>query len=207
MSVILAVACARAEQLMNTALEYSPESDQLFKDIAGKSLRVTSHLPPGDVIICCKPSEITLQPATETPCTAGLSGSMLAVALLASETQPLDDYEGPVTIDGDREFAETLRQRLQSIEIDWEAWLATLVGDIPAHLFANAARQAANWQDQASSRSADGLENYFQEEFRSAPFGDSLEQLKDGLVKLGSDREQLRQHLDTLKARLLRITG
>ena len=207
MNAVFAIACAKAEQLINTALEYAPDNEHLFDNIAHKSLRITSHLPPSDVVISTGESGITIQPATDSATNASLSGSMLALTLLAIEDQPIDQYQGPVKLDGDQEFVEVFRTCLQQADIDWEAWLATLIGDVPAHVMATTARQANDWQTQAMSRSASGVEQYFQEELQSAPWFEAMGQFTDTAIKLGGDRHRLRQHLESLKARLLQITG
>ncbi|RLA44492.1 MAG: hypothetical protein DRR06_09535 [Gammaproteobacteria bacterium] len=207
MNAVFAIACAKAEQLINTALDFAPDNEHLFDNIANKSLRITSHLPPCDVVISMGKSVITIQPATDSATDASLSGSMLALTLLAIEDQPIDHYQGPVKLNGDQAFVEVFRNCLQQADIDWEAWLATLIGDVPAHVFATTARQAKDWQEQAVSRSANGLEHYFQEELQSAPWLEGMGQFRDTVVKLGGDRQQLRQHLESLKARLLQITG
>ena len=228
-----AMACAQAEQLINTALSYAAQSQGpgpgpghghghgMFEDIAGKSLRVTSHLPPCDIVISCAASEIFVQAASDSltdtlsksQTDAQLSGSLPALICLAVETQSLnnsnatDSYDGPVKLSGDVEFIETLRERLQSIDIDWEAWLATFLGDIPAHVVGESARKAKQWQTQTMQRSSDGIENYFRNEWPSSPWQEAMGQFNETLVKLGSDRQQLQERLDRLKSRFLQIIG
>ena len=243
MSIVFALACAKAEKILNTALSYDPGSKNIFADIAGKSLRVTCPLPPADVIICCTASEIFIQPATNEASIsdAQLSGSAPALILLATDTAPLgvaeasdpdltnncgnEDsdtegsdtissdtkdcetkvYEGPVEISGDNTFVMALRERLQNLDVDWESWLATLLGDIPAHLLAKSACHVRQWQRQTGERAADSVENYFRNEWSSAPWQNSANQFAETLVSLGSDREQVKQRLDSLKSEFLRF--
>lgn len=214
-----ALACAQAEQLINTALDYAAQDQGqgIFEDIAGRSLRVTSHLPPCDIVISCKATEISVQPATDTPgealTDAQLLGSFSALILLATGTQSLDNpdasdpYDGSVNISGDIGFIEILRERLQAIEIDWEAWLATFLGDIPAHLIGESARRAREWQTQTMERSSDTVENYFRNEWPSSPWHETMGQFNETLIKLGSDRQQLQERLDKLKSRFLQFIG
>ncbi|MBV1932967.1 MAG: hypothetical protein KUG71_14780 [Porticoccaceae bacterium] len=230
MNIVFALACAKAEKVLNTVLSYDPGSQNIFADIEGKSLRVTCHLPPADVIISCTASEIFIQPATGevSISDAQLSGSAPALILLAADTMALgvseasdsEDsgteesdtnssdtklYEGPVEISGDTAFVMTLRERLQNLDVDWESWLATLLGDIPAHLLAKSARHAQQWQSHTGERVADSVENYFRNEWSSAPWQNSATQFTETLVSLGSDREQVKQRLDALKSQFLRF--
>ena len=228
MSMIYVLGCARAGQIINTAISYAPESQNIFADITGKSLQLTSHLPSMSVIISCTASEISIQPAPATEpentqfdtsdCDARLIGSPPALIMLALETRAIDEagledteapdiYDGPVQISGDSHFVTTLRSLLQQLEVDWEAWLASLVGDIPAHLAATSVRKAKHWQAQTQIRTADALENYFRNEWSSAPWHKSASQFTEKLVALGSDREQVRQGLNSLKSRFLQIIG
>ena len=222
-----ALACAQAEQLINTALDYAAQDQRqgIFEDIAGRSLRVASHLPPFDIVISCKATGISVQPATDTldePQSDSLSealtdaqlrGSFSALILLATGTQSLDNpdasdpYDGSVNISGDIGFIEILRERLQAIEIDWEAWLATFLGDIPAHLIGESARRAREWQTQTMERSSDTVENYFRNEWPSSPWHETMGQFNETLIKLGSDRQQLQERLDKLKSRFLQFIG
>jgi ubiquinone biosynthesis protein UbiJ len=229
MSIVFALACAKAEKILNTALSYDPGSKNIFADIAGKSLRVTCPLPPADVIISCTASEIFIQPAMDEASIsdAQLSGSAPALILLAdltnncgnedSDTEGSDTissdtkdcetkvYEGPVEISGDNTFVMALRERLQNLDVDWESWLATLLGDIPAHLLAKSACHVRQWQRQTGERAADSVENYFRNEWSSAPWQNSANQFAETLVSLGSDREQVKQRLDSLKSEFLRF--
>ena len=225
----VALACAQAEQLINTALDYAAQNQGrgqgIFEDITGKSLRVSSHLAPIDIVISCKATGISVQPATDTldesqsdslsevQTDAQLRGSFPALILLATGTQSLDNreasdpYDGPVNISGDVEFIETLRERLQAIDVDWEAWLATFLGDIPAHLIGESARKAKKWKTQTMERSGDTVENYFRNEWPSSPWHETMGQFNETLIKLGSDRQQLQERLDKLKARFLQFIG
>lgn len=235
MNMVFVLACAKAEKILNTALNYDSSSENIFADMAGKSLRVICHLPPADVIISCSASEIFIHPATDelsidevSIIDAQLSGSGPALVLLATNTAPLgvsnasdsqlsdkDNldtegsgtkvYEGPVEISGDSAFVMALRERLQNLDIDWECWLANLLGDIPAHLLAKSARRAQQWQSQTEKHVADGVENYFRNEWSSAPWRNSANQFTEVLVSLGSDREQMKQRLDALKSQFLRF--
>lgn len=237
MSIVFALACAKAEKILNTALSYDPASQKIFADIAGKSLRVSCHLPPAELIIGCTASEIFIQPAIDDASigAAQLSGSAPALISLATDTPPMavsdahdpdpakhvadngdsegndtDDsetkvYQGPVHISGDTLFIMALREHLQNLDVDWEAWLATSLGDIPAHLLAKTARHAQKWQRQTGERTAGGIENYFRNEWSSAPWQKSARQFTETLMSLGSDREQVKQHLDSLKSQFFRF--
>ena len=238
-SISWALVCAKAEQVINSALSYAPEHENLFADVVGKSLRITSQLPPCELIIRCGPSNLLIQPLDpeqrepfesepsanssdeqqeSAPNDAHLSGSLLALVALAASTQSIhdpeapDSYGGPVQLSGDLAFVALLRDRLQSLDIDWEAWLATLVGDIPAHLLGKSLRKAGSWQAQTRSRSADGLENYFNNEWSARSWRETADKCSDAmiqqaetLVKVGGDRELMRERLDQLKSRFLHL--
>jgi ubiquinone biosynthesis protein UbiJ len=203
MSATFALACAKAEQLINIALSHASEVDQLFDSIDGKSMQISSFLPPCDFVISWQGQHLTIEPSTETHVDAQLSGPMLALILLAIEQPSLETYQGSVEIIGDRAFISAVREIMQQLEIDWEAILANLIGDIPTHLLKVSTGRAQSWKNQASARSADSVENYFREEWQSTPLQKKMERFTDEVVRLGSDRTLLQQRLEMLKSRLL----
>lgn len=208
-----ALACAGCERLLNDALSYTAYDGSLCGGISaridGKSLRITSYLPPFDVVISSRDSQALMVPVTGSDSTtdAQLSGSLSALVLLAADKNPLDTYPGPVKIGGDRVFIATLRQSLQDLEIDWEAWLATWLGDVPAHLLGKSARHARKWQEQAATRTADEMENYFRHELAAAPWQQVFRECAGTVMDLGSDRQQLQQRFELFKSRLLQMIG
>lgn len=203
MSAAFALACAKAEQLINIALSHAPKSGELLDSVDGKSMQINSLLPPYECVVSWTRQQLTIEPATETRVDAQLSGPMLSLILLAIEKPELDSYDGAVKIIGDRAFISAVRDIMQQLEIDWEALLANLIGGVPAHLLNISAGHVQNWQNQASARSADSIENYFREEWQSSPLRKKVEQFTDTVVQLGGDREQLKQRLELLKYRLL----
>lgn len=212
-SAYIALACAGSERLLNEALSYTAHGSDLFSGITGKvngkALRITSHLPPFDIVLSSRDSQVHIVPATESEgaTNAQVSGSLPALALLAADKNPLDTYLGPVKISGDRMFFAILRHYLQGLEIDWEAWLATGVGDVPAHLVGKSVRHARKWQEQAATRTADEMENYFRHELPAAPWREIVNEFSATVVALGGDRQQLQRRFELLKSRFLQIIG
>ncbi len=212
-SAYTALACAGSERLLNEALSYTAHGKDLFSGITGKvngkSLRITSHLPPFDIVLSSRDSQVHIVPATESDgaTNAQVSGSLLALALLAADKNPLDTYLGPVKISGDRMSFALLRQYLQDLEVDWEAWLATWVGDVPAHLAGKSVRHVGAWQEQTATRTADEMENYFRHELPAAPWREIVNEFSATVVALGGDRQQLQRRCELLKSRLLQIIG
>ena len=203
MSAAFALACAKAEQLINIALSHAPDLNRQLDGVDGKSMQISSLLPPCEFVVSWKGQQLNIEPAAESHVDAQISGPMLSLILLAIEKPELDSYHGAARIIGDRAFIGDVRDIMQQLEIDWEALLASIIGDIPAHLLNISAGRAQDWQRQASSRSADSIENYFREEWQSAPVRKKMEQFTDAVVQLGGDRKQLQQRLDLLKSRLL----
>jgi ubiquinone biosynthesis protein UbiJ len=125
---------------------------------------------------------IELLPGSIDNPTASVRGSV--AALLALAKAPAGEDIAPnlgIVIDGDRALVDDLRQQLGKLDIDGEAALAELIGDVPAHLLGQCLRRARYWQRDAGAHAADGLANFLDEE---APVTDVARGVANGFRAL-----------------------
>ena len=107
--------------------------------MAGKILLIDSSMPP---ICCCCGTHRRRHYA------APATGRMMQISLSVAHWSPLlawpstlpimASFSGTgVNVTGDLEMLRQLNKIMAGLDVDWEAALAQLVGDIPAHILAD----------------------------------------------------------------------
>ncbi len=102
---------------------------------------------------------------------------------------------------GDQDVLRSARQLALDLNIDWEAALAELVGDIPAHLVGQAIRQTRHWGRDAAQRATTGLADYVKHEVRLTPSPLEVDALSTQIRRLADDTERLAARLALLQTR------
>lgn len=216
----LALSCAKAEQFLNEALQFNPESTAILSKHQGKIVAITSTLPRVTILLGLRENNLYLLPADQddsnnstTHADTRLTGHANALLLffLNPDHRALDTpdhYQGSVILAGDRTLVVELLQLFAASRIDREAWLACFIGDVPAHLVGQSLRQFRRHANQARWHGAQAMENFLREEWRANPIargaraiGDPQATDTDGKF-LGQDIKQI---TDRLKSRLARI--
>lgn len=123
---------------------------------------------------------------------AVISGS--ASALLALARDP-ESGGRDVRFSGDLGVIRDLRSLLADTDVDWEAPLARMLGELPAHRIGEGGRALLRWVDQSRRHCEAALGDYLTEEQRLLP-----PQLE--VADFLADVDRLRADADRLEARL-----
>ena len=108
---------------------------------------------------------------------------------------------GKLQIQGDLATAQAIQRLLDNLAIDWEALLATRVGDIAAHQIGRGVRRGLAWVREARAAWAQDIPAYLQTETQWVPTAEDVEALtRDGMT-LVSDVDRLAARVDRLRAR------
>ena len=161
------------EAAINHALQLDPGTRQRLSALAGKVIAVEvapAVLPPVTVFMQPHSAGVDLLGHFEDEPDCQLSGTPAALLqlMLADNKQALL-HDGSIKIDGDVHLAQNLQSILADLELDWEAQLAQLMGDLPAHQLANQLRGLFTWGKQAADSMTMNLEEYLHEEIRLTP--------------------------------------
>jgi ubiquinone biosynthesis protein UbiJ len=89
-----------------------------------------------------------------------------------------------------------------NLDIDWEAALAEIVGDIPAHLLAKSIRNSAVFRADTVRRATTGMVEVAQEEFNLTPSKNEFETSAPEIRKLSSDVDRVAARLKRLQQKL-----
>ena len=182
-----------ATRALNHVLRSAPAALERLRVHAGRT--VAFHVGPATLAF-------TVQTTGEV--TAALPGSardlevrispFLLPRLAAGEEAAFREIE----MQGDMELAQEISFLFRHLTWDFEEDLAQVVGDIPAHRLAEAARGAGRWSREAALRSAQGLAEYWTEE---SPLLASRVKVEDFL----RDVADLREAVDRLEKRIARL--
>ncbi len=107
-------------------------------------------------------------------------------------------FQGEVSINGDVNLGQEVKHLLDSVDIDWEEHLASIVGDTPARMLADFGKGIFSWGSYNCGRAKENMTEYLQEEIRLMP---PREELND----FYADVDELRMYVDRVDARLLRL--
>ncbi len=199
---LMAKAFAQVSLLINNALRHDPATVNGIARLRGKVLRVESTWPPFVVNVSCHTSGVALTGTQEQAADVTLRGTALALAILATESADNTTFaDSGVTVSGDQDVLRSARQLALGLNIDWEAALAELVGDIPAHLVGQAMRQTRHWGRDAAQRATTGLADYVKHEVRLTPSPLEVDELSTQIRRLADDTERLTARLTLLQTR------
>ena len=196
-SGLQSTALTGAEIIINRALQYDPATRQRLSELAGRSMCIEITSPAVTVNLVCHGEQFSLHGELDSEPDVSLKGS--ASALMAVAMQGDDTIAGSgVEVRGSLDVLQRLKNILSDLDVDWEAALAQLVGELPAHLMIKAARSAHRWQQQARPRAMAAAANFVRDEARLTPARAEMEQFRGDVRKLSSDVERLAARVNRL---------
>ena len=180
-----------AEKLINAALEYDPATQRQIAALEGKLLLVESTLPPLRVAIEATSAGIMLHSNWQDSADTTISGSLLAMLSLAVNSNEQISFAGTgISVNGDLDFLIKINQLMHNLNVDWEAALAAIIGDIPAHILADTLRKSSTAAMQASRRAKSAAAEIAQEELRLTPSTAEYQDFSDQVRQLSSEVER-----------------
>lgn len=189
---------AALEQALNRALALDPASLTALQSLLEEPFLL--HLdPPGlDLFLAADSRALRIQWTSGVEPALTLAGSPLAFAGAALGDDSVF-RDGRIRLTGDVARAQRLQQILQQLDPDWEASLADVIGDVPAHFIARRLRQSLRWSRDARAVLARNLEEYLQEESHTLPARPEAEALFDDIDALRLDADRLAARVQQLE--------
>lgn len=191
------LACKTLQAAINQYLSLDPNSIAKLKSLSGKTLKL--NIKPIELFFCFKETQIEIKTKFESSkidaTLAGYPAAFIQLHFSSSENAP-NLFKQELTISGDIEFGQNVRDLFQTIDIDWEEHLSQLTGDIVAHECANVFKRSVNFVNDVSKSMQQSLTEYLQEETKHLPTREEIEDFFD-------DVDNLKLRLDRLQAKLL----
>lgn len=182
-------------KLLNRGLPRSVRARELAAALAGRSLALEVR-GFGTVRLESNGSALVVRggdPAEEAD--AGLSVGPLGLLALAGEGAQAAVQRGEAAMSGDAEIAGQFRELLTLLRPDPEEELSLVLGDVPAHQLARAARRALAWGARAADTAWRSTADYLSHERADLVPRHEGEQFLKGV-------DALREDLDRLDARI-----
>lgn len=191
------------EKMLNAALAYDPVSRDRLAGLDGKVILLKSDFPPLSIAVEPRVDQILLHAHWQDEADLNLSGSLPALVALIATGQGRSSLSGTgVRATGDMELLTHCNKVAQNLDVDWEAMLARLVGDVPAHLLGEAIRKAIAVQKETDARARSALGELAQEELRLNPTTTEFGEFCAAVRKLSADTDRLAVRVQQLASRL-----
>lgn len=128
-----------------------------------------------------------------------LSGNLIAFIKLATQDDKRALFQSEdIVLTGDAVRAQQILHLIEALDIDWEAIIADVLGDIPAHAIGTGLKKSWAWTQKLSATLLRDLEEYVKYELRLFP--------SKPLAKRQFDKiDQLRLATDRLEARMKKL--
>lgn len=198
--IITTTAMRQIANLINNALRYDPAAQRAIDELSGTQIVIESLVPPCRAAVLLDNGQVSL---ALDPVEAGditLSGNLVSMIALALKMRSSTTLAGSgVKVSGDTRILQQLSHALEQLDIDWEAALADVFGDVAAHAMGSAIRSATRCIHENSQRIVESATEVAQEEWRLTPSMAEFEHFSTRVRRLAVDVERL----DARVARLL----
>ena len=185
---------------INTYLGLDPESKHRLHDLKGKA--ITIELKPFQFIFQCvfTGHGISLHTGEHAEAEATLRGTplQLAGAMLAKENRQ-HFFADDLIMEGNADIGLQVVDLFDRLQIDWEEYVAQIVGDTPAYHVSRFVRNLGNWLQQSETSLTDNISEYMQEETQWLPSREALQDFFDDIDAIRSDIDRAEAKIQQLK--------
>jgi len=189
--------CNTLQRLLDTVLALDPDTPLRLRPLAGQQVAV-ELVGSGRLLMGFTETGVTVTPLRgEDDGGAQAHIRTTPGALLALARRRGEGTEG-FEFRGDVHTVQAVRDFFAGLEVDWEAQLAEVVGDIPAHQLGQFARGLGRWGGEVLESVRLNLGEYLTEEGRLLPPRAEVRAFVE-------DVTVLRQDADRLAARIARL--
>lgn len=201
--VLLSAALAAAERALNQAIALAPTSHQELDALSGTLLGIEiTSLDLTLYIDIVSGTEVQLMMHCERATDAFVRGSMEDFAALAASDDPAATLiNGGIELEGRSTSLINLQQTISKMDVDWEAPLVEVLGDVTGHQLAQTLRRVFRWSEGARASLQRQLSEYLLEEGRLTPPKAELEFFYDSVQSLSMRVERAQQQVEKLIAK------
>jgi len=193
------VALLPLEKILNEIVTRDAYIAKQFSAFDSKCIEILSRRPDFSLSVRFEDEAIKLSAIdsetlgiTVDATISGKAENLLALLARKSDQRALADSS--IDISGDATLVQDLHVTIQSLDIDWQDYLAPILGDVLSHELGQIERNAKQWGKSAGDNMERGVRDYLTEEARLVPGRLEVESFTDRL-------DQLRLRLDRVAAR------
>ena len=197
---------AALETAINAALQYDPGTRARLGKLDGRVMALNLTAPALEFFLCIEGDQVRVRNHWEGTVTTRLTGSAIAFLRLLRDSNATP-AKLDVSITGSSALLAELQAILRDLDIDWEAPLAQLVGDAPAHTVGNALRSASRWLAANLQRAPEAAAEAVSEEWQLTPPKAQFEAFAEDLADLALATDRLDARVQLLRERFSRRGG
>lgn len=186
--------------LLNRGLPRSGRARQLTAELAGRSLALEVR-GLGRLRLESNGARLSVTRGDAAAADAELTVGPRGLIALAGEGAQAAVQRGDAAMSGDTEIAAKFRELLTLLRPDPEEELALVLGDVPAHQLARAARRAAAWGRRAADSAWRSTADYLAHERADLVPRHEGEQFLKGVDALREDVDRLAARIELLSQR------
>jgi len=200
---LLSAALAGAEQALNQAIALAPHSHQELDAVSGTLLGIEiTSLDLTVYIEMVTDTEVRLMAHCERDTDTFVRGTLEDFAALATSYDPAATLiNSGIELEGSSASLITLQQVIARMEIDWEAPLVELLGDVVGHQIAEGLRRFFRWGEGARTSLKRQVSEYLLEEGRLTPPKAELEHFYDAVQSVAMRTERAQSQVEKLLAK------
>ncbi|MGB1808277.1 MAG: ubiquinone biosynthesis accessory factor UbiJ [Porticoccaceae bacterium] len=181
-----------AEKIINTALVHDPASAERLRALKGKVMLVDSSMPPLRIAVEPSATGLMLHSNWQDDADVTVTGTLVSLTAMAINAGEMVSLSGTgVNVSGNLEVLRQLNHIMAELDIDWEAALAELIGDVPAHLLGETIRNSDEFRSHALKRAQTALAEVSQEELRLTPSANEYQGFVQSVRHLSTDVDRL----------------
>lgn len=201
-------ALAALESLVNRALALAPRAGAELAELEDCVFALECTTPQLTIFLQPQGETVRLMGVFEGPVTTRVRGAAADFTELAAADDPAACLiNGALELEGESAPLLELQQIMSTLDIDWEAPLVDVLGDVVGHQLAEVLRGGFSWGQQARKSLERQLEEFVHEEARLSPprleledFYNDVQSLSVRVERLESRSRRLRQKIAQLKA-------
>jgi ubiquinone biosynthesis accessory factor UbiJ len=193
------ISLAALETALNTALKLDTASREKLTALAGQVFHLECTQPELDIYLLPQEHGVQLAAHWEGNITAGLTGTRDDyLELLRSNDPAATLINGNMRVIGDSKILLHLRDIAAELDLDWEAPLTRVFGDIVGHQMARSLRFGSRLFFDAAKSLQRQLYDYMQEENPFLAKRWQVEQFKHAVTDLDARTKQLAERVNII---------
>ena len=186
------------ETALAQALQYAPQTRAELGKLSGNSIRIRVVQPALEttLLLAERPE---LRSVYEDKASASIEGKLSDFIQVATAEDPaIALINGELKIRGDTRLLQQVQTLVAELDLDWEAPISAVAGDVVGHQIGKGLRAFFRWGQHSRLALERQLSEYILEEARLTPSPLELEDFY-------RDLRHLQQRLDRCEARLKRL--
>jgi ubiquinone biosynthesis protein UbiJ len=201
---IIAGALSALELAVARALTLAPVAAKELEDMAGTHVVIECTRPEVEVTISIdQGGQLQLRQYSEEVAVTRVKGSAEDfISLVTADDPAATLINSELEIIGNTAPLLALQQILSKMDIDWEAPLVDVLGDVAGHQLAKLLRAFFSWSQSARKSLRRQLSEFILEEGQLSPPGAELEHFYQEVGRLGLRVDRLQSRIQRLAKRL-----